>query len=107
LTAYSACRGGFAEFEINLCKGRQTEGIAGAKANRVHAGKGSPALIEAVTMPEMNALAAASHAQAAQQYARQEAKKPRQADDPESGWRLAAAPDEALSFLLSYPASLL
>jgi hypothetical protein len=37
----------------------------------------------------------------------QEAKKPRQADDAESGWRHGAATDEALSFLLSYPASLL
>jgi hypothetical protein len=36
------------------------EGIAGAKANKVYAGKGTPALIDAVTMPEMKALAAAS-----------------------------------------------
>ena len=52
--------GVFAEFEISLCKGRQMEGVAGAKANKVYAGKGSPALIDAVTMPEMKALAAAS-----------------------------------------------
>jgi DNA invertase Pin-like site-specific DNA recombinase len=52
--------GVFAEFEIKLCKGRQIKGFAGAKANRVYASEGSPALIDAVTMPEMKAPAAAS-----------------------------------------------
>jgi hypothetical protein len=45
--------GVFAAFEINLRKGCQMEGIPGARANRVYAGKGSPALIDAVAMPEM------------------------------------------------------
>jgi DNA invertase Pin-like site-specific DNA recombinase len=57
----------FAEFEINFRKERQTEGIARAKANRVYAGKGRPASIDAVRELEMKAqgLGASSNRQSA------------------------------------------
>jgi DNA invertase Pin-like site-specific DNA recombinase len=45
----------FAEFETNLRKERQMEGIARAKANGVYAGKGRPASVDAVMVREMKA----------------------------------------------------
>ena len=42
----------FAEFETNLRKERQMEGIARAKANGVYAGKGRPALVDAARVRE-------------------------------------------------------
>jgi DNA invertase Pin-like site-specific DNA recombinase len=47
--------GVFAEFETNLRKERQMEGIAKAKADGVYAGKGRPASIEAARVREMKA----------------------------------------------------
>src|SRR5712664_4987772 len=44
--------GVFAEFETNLRKERQMEGIARAKANGVYAGKGRPALVDAARVRE-------------------------------------------------------
>jgi DNA invertase Pin-like site-specific DNA recombinase len=44
-----------AEFETNLRKERQMEGIAKAKADGVYAGKGRPASIEAARVREMKA----------------------------------------------------
>jgi DNA invertase Pin-like site-specific DNA recombinase len=47
--------GVFAEFETNLRRERQLEGIARAKANGVYAGKGRPASIDTVRIREMKA----------------------------------------------------
>jgi DNA invertase Pin-like site-specific DNA recombinase len=47
--------GVFAEFETNLRKERQMEGIAMAKASGVYAGKGRPASVDAVRVREMKA----------------------------------------------------
>jgi DNA invertase Pin-like site-specific DNA recombinase len=47
--------GVFAEFETNLRRERQGEGIARAKANGVYAGKGRPASIDATRVREMKA----------------------------------------------------
>ena len=47
--------GVFAEFETNLRRERQMEGIARAKANGAYAGKGRPASIEAAKVREMRA----------------------------------------------------
>src|SRR5713226_7930291 len=47
--------GVFAEFETNLRKERQMEGIARAKADGVYAGKGRPASVDAVRVREMRA----------------------------------------------------
>jgi len=46
--------GVFAEFETNLRRDRQMEGIARAKANGAYAGKGRPASIEAARVREMS-----------------------------------------------------
>jgi DNA invertase Pin-like site-specific DNA recombinase len=43
------------EFETNLRRERQMEGIARAKANGAYAGKGRPASIEAARVREMKA----------------------------------------------------
>jgi DNA invertase Pin-like site-specific DNA recombinase len=45
----------FAEFETNLRRERQMEGIAKAKAEGVYAGKGRPALIDAAQVRGMKA----------------------------------------------------
>jgi DNA invertase Pin-like site-specific DNA recombinase len=45
--------GVFAEFETNLRRERQIEGIARAKINGIYAGKGRPASIDAVRIREM------------------------------------------------------
>jgi DNA invertase Pin-like site-specific DNA recombinase len=45
----------FAEFETNLRKERQMEGVARAKANGVYAGKGRPASIDVARVREMKA----------------------------------------------------
>jgi DNA invertase Pin-like site-specific DNA recombinase len=45
----------FSEFETNLRRERQMEGIARAKANGMYAGKGRPASIDAVRIREMKA----------------------------------------------------
>jgi len=45
--------GVFAEFETNLRRERQMEGIGRAKANGAYAGKGRPASIDAATVREM------------------------------------------------------
>src|SRR5258706_1292665 len=47
--------GDLAEFETNLRRERQMEGIARAKANGAYAGKGRPASIEAARVREMKA----------------------------------------------------
>jgi DNA invertase Pin-like site-specific DNA recombinase len=47
--------GVFAEFETNLRRERQMEGIARAKANGVYASKGRPASIDAARVREMKA----------------------------------------------------
>jgi DNA invertase Pin-like site-specific DNA recombinase len=47
--------GVFAEFETNLRRERQMEGIARAKANGIYAGKGRPASIDAIRVREMKA----------------------------------------------------
>ena len=47
--------GVFAEFETNLRKERQMEGIARAKANGIYVGKGRPASVDAVRVREMKA----------------------------------------------------
>src|SRR6266436_3406336 len=47
--------GVFAEFETNLRKERQMEGIARAKADGIYAGKGRPASVDAVRVREMKA----------------------------------------------------
>jgi DNA invertase Pin-like site-specific DNA recombinase len=47
--------GVFAEFETNLRRERQMEGIARAKASGAYAGKGRPALIDAAQVREMKA----------------------------------------------------
>jgi len=47
--------GVFAEFETNLRKERQMEGIARAKADGIYAGKGRPASVDAVRVREMRA----------------------------------------------------
>jgi DNA invertase Pin-like site-specific DNA recombinase len=47
--------GVFAEFETNLRRERQIEGIARAKANGIYAGKGRPASIDAARVREMKA----------------------------------------------------
>ncbi len=47
--------GVFAEFETNLRRERQMEGIARAKANGIYAGKGRPASIDAISVREMRA----------------------------------------------------
>ncbi len=47
--------GVFAEFETNLRKERQLEGIARAKANGIYVGKGRPASVDAVRVREMKA----------------------------------------------------
>jgi DNA invertase Pin-like site-specific DNA recombinase len=47
--------GVFAEFETNLRKERQMEGIARAKANGVYAGKGRPTSIDVARVREMKA----------------------------------------------------
>jgi DNA invertase Pin-like site-specific DNA recombinase len=47
--------GVFAEFETNLRRERQMEGIARAKAGGVYAGKGRPASVNAVRVREMRA----------------------------------------------------
>jgi len=47
--------GVFAEFETNLRRERQLEGIVRAKANGVYAGKGRPASIDAARVREMKA----------------------------------------------------
>jgi DNA invertase Pin-like site-specific DNA recombinase len=45
--------GVFAEFEMNLRRERQVEGIATAKASGIYAGKGRPASIDAARIREM------------------------------------------------------
>ena len=45
----------FAEFETNLRRERQMEGIARAKANGIYAGKGRPNSIDAATVRERRA----------------------------------------------------
>jgi DNA invertase Pin-like site-specific DNA recombinase len=45
--------GVFAEFEMNLRRERQVEGIARAKASGIYAGKGRPASIDAARIREM------------------------------------------------------
>jgi DNA invertase Pin-like site-specific DNA recombinase len=47
--------GVFAEFETNLRRERQMEGIARAKANGIYTGKGRPASIDAAQVREMKA----------------------------------------------------
>jgi DNA invertase Pin-like site-specific DNA recombinase len=47
--------GVFAEFETNLRRERQMEGIARARANGAYAGKGRPASIESARVREMKA----------------------------------------------------
>jgi DNA invertase Pin-like site-specific DNA recombinase len=47
--------GVFAEFETNLRRERQMEGIARAKANGVYAGKGRPSSIDAAQVRAMKA----------------------------------------------------
>jgi DNA invertase Pin-like site-specific DNA recombinase len=47
--------GVFAEFETNLRKERQMEGIARAKANGIYVGKGRPASVDPVRVREMKA----------------------------------------------------
>ena len=47
--------GVLAEFETNLRRERQMEGIVRAKANGVYAGKGRPASIDAARVREMKA----------------------------------------------------
>jgi hypothetical protein len=47
--------GVFAEFETNLRRERQLEGIAKAKAEGVYAGKGRPAKIDTAKVREMKA----------------------------------------------------
>lgn len=47
--------GVFAEFETNLRRERQMEGIARAKASGIYVGKGRPASIDAATVREMKA----------------------------------------------------
>jgi DNA invertase Pin-like site-specific DNA recombinase len=47
--------GVFAEFETNLRRERQMEGIARAKANGIYAGKGRPASIDATRVRAMKA----------------------------------------------------
>jgi DNA invertase Pin-like site-specific DNA recombinase len=47
--------GVFAEFETNLRRERQMEGIARAKANGVYAGKGRPASIDVARVRELKA----------------------------------------------------
>ena len=47
--------GVFAEFETNLRRDRQMEGIARAKASGTYAGKGRPPSIDAVRIREMKA----------------------------------------------------
>jgi DNA invertase Pin-like site-specific DNA recombinase len=47
--------GVFAEFETNLRRERQLEGIARAKANGAYAGKGRPASIDVSRIREMKA----------------------------------------------------
>jgi DNA invertase Pin-like site-specific DNA recombinase len=47
--------GVFAEFETNLRKERQMEGIARAKTDGIYAGKGRPASVDAVRVREMRA----------------------------------------------------
>jgi DNA invertase Pin-like site-specific DNA recombinase len=47
--------GVFAEFETNLRKERQMEGIARAKANGIYAGKGRPASIDPATVRALKA----------------------------------------------------
>jgi DNA invertase Pin-like site-specific DNA recombinase len=47
--------GVFAEFETNLRKERQMEGISRAKANGIYVGKGRPASVDAVKVREMKA----------------------------------------------------
>jgi DNA invertase Pin-like site-specific DNA recombinase len=47
--------GVFAEFETNLRRERQMEGIGRAKAGGIYAGKGRPASIDAATVREMKA----------------------------------------------------
>ncbi len=42
----------FAEFDTNLRKERQMEGIARVKANGVYAAKGRPALVDAARVRE-------------------------------------------------------
>jgi hypothetical protein len=49
--------GVFAEFETNLRRERQMEGIARAKASGVYAGKGRPSSIDAAQVREMKAQA--------------------------------------------------
>src|SRR5258708_39818207 len=53
--------GVFAEFETNIRKERQMEGVARAKANGVYAGKGRPASVDAVRVREMRAQGLRSH----------------------------------------------
>jgi len=50
---FLAMLGVFAEFETNLRRERQLEGIVRAKANGVYAGKGRPASIDAARVREM------------------------------------------------------
>lgn len=47
--------GVFAEFETNLRKERQMEGVARAKADGVYAGKGRPSSIDAAQVRDMKA----------------------------------------------------
>jgi DNA invertase Pin-like site-specific DNA recombinase len=47
--------GVFAEFETNLRRERQMEGVARAKANGIYVGKGRPASIDAARVREMKA----------------------------------------------------
>jgi DNA invertase Pin-like site-specific DNA recombinase len=47
--------GVFAEFETNLRRERQTEGIARAKVSGIYAGKRRPASIDAARIREMKA----------------------------------------------------
>jgi DNA invertase Pin-like site-specific DNA recombinase len=45
----------FAEFETNLRRERQMEGIARAKANGIYAGKGRPASVDAAQVRALKA----------------------------------------------------
>ena len=47
--------GVFTEFEANMRKERQLEGIARAKANGIYAGKGRPSSIDAAQVRAMKA----------------------------------------------------
>ena len=54
-TCFLDMLGVFAEFETNLRRKRQVEGIARAKVNCIYAGKGRPASIDRARIREMKA----------------------------------------------------